>query len=274
MPAPTLPDDDTIRASAWADEYALAMELALAAGAIQMERYERLEQVDHKGPRDVVTEVDHLCEALVIDRVRARYPADGFLAEESGRSTDEASRLWVVDPLDGTINYANGIPFFCVSIALVFDGRPVLGVVFDPTRGEMFGATDDGPPLLNGRAIEAADKEELGDLVVTLAVGGKRSSVGRRRAAIRRFRATRSMGSAALTLAYIACGRFDVYAQSQGLSSWDVAAAGLIAQRAGAAVTSLGGEAWFDIARPSKTWGLLAASRRHHAAILEMVADL
>jgi myo-inositol-1(or 4)-monophosphatase len=239
-----------------------------------MERYERLEDIRAKGPRDVVTEVDHLCEGLVMSAVQERYPSDSFYAEEIGEvaalDTAVSGRVWIVDPLDGTINYANGIPFFCISIALVAAGRPVVGVIHDPTRDETFVGAIDGPSLRNGEPIRVADKELLSDVVATLAIGG-RGTVRKRREALKAIRAHRSMGSAALTLAYVACGRFDIYAQGAGLSAWDVAAAGLIAERAGATVTNLEGGPWFDLAYPAKKWSCLAASPRHHAAILAML---
>ena len=262
------------RSPAFGPELALAIELAHEAGQIQMDRYERLERIEAKGPRDVVTEVDHLCEALVMNAVRERYPDDAFYAEEIGEvaatGATKSGRVWIVDPLDGTINYANGIPFFCVSIALIADGRPVAGVVYDPTRDETFAGAIDGPSLRNGEPIRVGQKELLGDLVVTLAVGG-RGAVRKRREALKSIRANRSMGSAALTLVYVACGRFDVYAQSAGLSAWDVAAAGLIAERAGAAVSSLDGKPWFDLAYPAKKWSCLAASPRHHETMLGLL---
>lgn len=262
------------RSAAYGPELELAIDLAHQAGRIQMERYERLEQIQAKGPRDVVTEVDHLCEALVMRAVNERYPNDAFYAEEIGEvaasGSTKSGRIWIVDPLDGTINYANGIPFFCISIALAAEGRPVAGVVYDPTRDETFAGAVDGPALRNGEPIRVGDKELLGDMVVTLAVGG-RGTVRKRREALKAIRAHRSMGSSALTLSYVACGRFDAYAQGAGLSAWDVAAAGLIAERAGATVTSLSGGPWFDLAYPAKKWSCLAASPRHHAEMLEML---
>ena len=262
------------QSAAFGPEMELAIDLAHQAGAIQMERYERLEDIRAKGPRDVVTEVDHLCEALVMKAIQERYPSDNFYAEEIGEVAAagkvKSGRVWIVDPLDGTINYANGIPFFCVSIALAAEGRPVLGVVHDPSRNETFAGAVDGPSLRNGEPIRVGDKELLEDLVVTLAVGG-RGTVRKRRDALRSIRAHRSMGSAALTLSYVACGRFDIYAQSAGLSAWDVAAAGLIAERAGAAVSSLDGKPWFDLAYPAKKWSCLAASPRHHATMLALL---
>jgi myo-inositol-1(or 4)-monophosphatase len=274
-PLPGRTDGRTLgRSKALGPELDLAIELAHAAGRIQMDRYEHLERIEAKGPRDVVTEVDHLCEALVMNAVRERYPEDAFYAEEIGEvgaaGGAVSGRVWIVDPLDGTINYANGIPFFCISIALVADGKPVLGVVYDPTRDETFTGAVDGPSLRNGEPIRVGSKELLADLVVTLAVGG-RGAIRKRRDALKSVRANRSMGSAALTLVYVACGRFDVYAQGAGISAWDVAAAGLIAERAGATVTSLDGGPWFDLARPAKKWSCLAAAPSHHAAILGML---
>ncbi len=262
------------QSAAFGPELELAIDLAHQAGRIQMERYERLEQIQAKGPRDVVTEVDHLCEDLVMRAVQERCPNDHFYAEEIGEVAAagqvKSGRVWIVDPLDGTVNYANGIPFFCISIALAAEGRPVVGVVYDPTRDETFAGAIDGPSLRNGEPIRVGDKELLDDLVVTLAVGG-RGTVRKRREALKSIRAHRSMGSSALTLAYVACGRFDIYAQGTGLSAWDVAAAGLIAERAGATVSSLDGKPWFDLTYPAKKWSCLAASPRHHATMLAML---
>ena len=146
-----------------------------------MDHYERLEQIDYKSARDVVTEADHLSEALILDAIRARYPDDAILAEETGEHravageapTSGRGRVWIVDPLDGTVNYANGIPVFCVSIGLVVDGRPAVGVILDPTRHETFAATVDGPATLAGRPVRASDKEKLSDFVISMALNGR-----------------------------------------------------------------------------------------------------
>jgi myo-inositol-1(or 4)-monophosphatase len=267
-----------------ADDLAFALALAARAGEVLMDRYERLERIDHKSARDVVTEADHLSEALIIDAIRERHPGDAILAEESGEHraiageapTSGRGRLWIIDPLDGTVNYANGIPFFCVSIGLVVDGRPSVGVVHDPTRGETFAATADGPAMLTAalgspsHAITASDKDKVSDFVVSLALSGK-SAVGRSRAVRRVIRISRSMGSAALALSYVGNGRFDAFVQQGGLSAWDVAAAGLIAERGGATVTSMDGGPWFDIGRKPNSIGILAAPSAHHGTLLELV---
>ncbi len=266
--------------SRYALELAFAVATAQSAGRILMDRYERLERIRHKSAKDVVTEADHLSEAHILEAIRAAYPADGILAEESGaharrdgsEATGTAGRSWIVDPLDGTVNYANGIPFFCVSIAHTVDGRPVVGVIHDPTRDETFAATADGRATLGGRPIRASDKASLSDFVVSLAIGG-RSVATRSRAVRRAVRIPRSMGSAALALAYVANGRFDAFVQQGGLSTWDVAGAGLIAERAGATVTAFDGGPWFDLARATQQLGLIAAPPAHHRALLDLVRE-
>ena len=263
--------------SAWSAELAFAIETAAAAGAILMDRYERLERIDRKSARDVVTEADHLSEALVIDAIRARFPSDAILAEESGAHAAGGAilangRTWVIDPLDGTVNYANGLPVFCVSIGFVVDGRPSAGAVLDPTRGETFAATADGPATLNGRVIRTSTKDKLSDGVISLSLSG-RSVASRARAIRREIRIARSMGSASLALAYVGNGRFDAFVQESGLSAWDVAAAGLIAERAGATVTAFDGSAWYDPARPTRAAGSIAAPPAFHARLLKLANE-
>ena len=243
-----------------------------------MDRYERLEQIDYKSARDVVTEADHLSEALIVEAIRARYPDDAILAEETGEHravageapTSGRGRVWIVDPLDGTVNYANGIPVFCVSIALVVDGVPAVGVIVDPTRNESFAATCDGPATLGGRSIRTSGKDKLTDCVISMALSG-RAATTRSRNVRRQIRISRSMGSAALALAYVANGRFDAFVQQGGLSAWDVAAAGLIAERGGARVTAMDGGPWFDLAHMPRSIGILAAPPAHHETLLGLV---
>ncbi len=260
------------------DDLAFTKTIAATAGRLLMDRYEKVERVDYKSARDIVTEVDHLSEELIIDAIRKRYPDDGILAEESGahptRSGDPPTagrgRVWIIDPIDGTINYANGIPFFCVSIGLAVDGRPAVGVVLDPTRSELFAAAADGPATLNDRPITASDKDKLTDFVIQMALSG-RAAATRSRTVRKEIRISRSMGSSALALAYVANGRFDAFIQQGGMSNWDVAAAGLIAERAGAIVTDIGGGPWFDLGRAARVVGAVAAPAAHHARILELV---
>ena len=276
------PSSSTPRLGALAAEVTLASDLARRAGAIQLERYERLERIVHKSERDVVTEVDDLCERLILEGIRAAHPDDAILAEESGahashrgrgRAPDAgADRIWIVDPLDGTVNYANGIPIFCVSIALVVAGQPSVGVVYDPVRDELFAAASGSGASLDGLPIHHPDKEELRDCVVTLALPYR--GWRRRDRAIRRgVRVTRDIGSAALSLAYVANGRFDAFVHRRGLSLWDVAAAALISAEAGATVTDTSGGPWLDLSPGARTIGVVAAAPRHHGTLLGLLAD-
>jgi myo-inositol-1(or 4)-monophosphatase len=279
-------------ASRFAADAAFAREVAERAGEILREHYERVEEITYKSAKDVVTEVDHLSEALILGAVRERFPGDGILAEESGEHRGHghggqgprgahaepadaaprslsAGRTWIVDPLDGTVNYANGLPLFCVSVALVVDGRPAVGVVVDPMRGETFWATADGPAMLGDRVLRASSKERLGDFVIQLALAG-RAVTSRIRAVRKAVRVSRNIGSSALAFTYVAAGRFDAAVQSAGMSAWDIAAAGLIAERAGAVVTDAEGGPWFDVARTTRTFGSLAAPPAHHAELLRL----
>jgi fructose-1,6-bisphosphatase/inositol monophosphatase family enzyme len=278
--------------SCFAADAAFARGIAERAGRILVERYERVEEIDYKSARDVVTEVDHLSEALILGAIRERFPTDGILAEESGahhaagaRAGDgpgdgadgaavaaralASGRTWIVDPLDGTVNYANGIPYFCVSVGLVVDGRPAVGAVHDPMRSETFWAAADGPAMLGDRVVHASRKAALTDCVVSLALGGRAVST-RVRGVRRAVRASRNTGSAALALAYVANGRFDAFLQSGGMSAWDVAAAGLVAERGGAVVTDGNGGAWFDVDKATRQFGIVAAPAAHHAELLRL----
>ncbi len=281
--------------SRFAADAIFARDLAERAGLILLERYERVEEIDYKSARDVVTEVDHLSEALILAAIRDRFPRDGILAEESGAhhgragagtkpgdtkpiaaaSADAAARAlahgrtWIVDPLDGTVNYANGIPYFCVSVGLVVDGRPAAGAVHDPMRMETFWAAADGPAMLGNAVVHASRKERLSDGVVSMALGGRAVST-RARAVRRAVRASRNTGSAALALSYVANGRFDAFLQTGGMSAWDVAAAGLIAERGGALVTDADGGPWFDVDRATQMFGIVASPPAHHAELLRL----
>jgi myo-inositol-1(or 4)-monophosphatase len=264
-------------------ELAFAVEVANRAGELQVDRSERVGRIDFKSAKDVVTEVDHLSEALILDAIRAAFPGDSLLAEETGEhdaaggqaATSGIGRVWIVDPLDGTINYANGIPFWCVSIALAIDGRLVVGVIHDPVRRETFAAAIEGParlwsPSATGAEVGVSVKDQISDFVISMHLAGR--SVATRARAIRKvIRVSRNMGSAALALAYVANGRFDAFVQQGGLSTWDVAAAGFIVERAGGTVTNLQGGPWFDVAAKSRSMTILAAPAPHHPELLRLI---
>jgi myo-inositol-1(or 4)-monophosphatase len=265
---------------AWADELEFATDVARRAGTILVTSYERVETIDYKSKRDVVTDADYASERLIIDAIKGRYPDDAILAEESGEHAgilrDDGSgngRTWVIDPLDGTVNYANGIPFYCVSIGLVVDDRPTVGVVLDPARDDLYRAAVDGPASLGGEQVHASAKRTLSDYVVSLAVIG-RGGLARERRIAPQIRIHRRMGSAALALAYVANGRFDAFVQNGGLSPWDVAAAGLIAERAGAVVTDLAGGPWWNPKITGARANVVAAPDAQHGALLEALRAL
>jgi myo-inositol-1(or 4)-monophosphatase len=264
--------------SRWAAELAFALELADRAGALLVDLQDRLVAIEHKSETDVVTEADHQSEALVVAAVHAAWPCDAVFSEEVGivapadAGAPPSGRTWVCDPLDGTVNYANGIPVYCFSIALVVDGAPVVGVVRDPVRGESYAATADGPATLDGRPVEVRPKARLRDGVISMGLSGAR--VPERWARLRSaVRVPRGFGSAALALAYVANGRFDAFIQESNLSPWDIAAAGLIAERAGAVVTAVDGGPWFTLDAPTRTMSLVAAPEPHQAAILALLAE-
>jgi myo-inositol-1(or 4)-monophosphatase len=266
--------------SRWADELSFAIDLSRGAGAILTRSYERIERIDYKSKRDVVTDADYASERLVIDAIKARYPGDAILAEESGEHAgviredgSKNGRTWVIDPLDGTVNYANGIPYYCVSIGLVVDDVPTVGVIFDPARDDLYAAAVDGPATLAGEPIRTSAKETLSDYVVSLAVIG-RGGLARERKIAPLIRIHRRMGSAALSLVYVANGRFDAFVQNGGLSPWDVAAAGLIVERSGATVTDLSGGPWWNPARRGPRTSVVAAPPAQHAALLELLGSL
>jgi myo-inositol-1(or 4)-monophosphatase len=261
-------------------DLAFAVDLAGRAGELLTASYEQAMRVDRKSKRDVVTNVDYASEALVIEAISERFPADAILAEESGRRHGAtrtarrrwARRTWVIDPLDGTVNYANGIPFFCVSIGLVEDGVPVVGVVLDSLRGDCYAAMAGGPATLNGEPVRASDKDHLGDFVVSLAIIG-RGGITRERRVAHEIRIGRRMGSAALALAYVASGRFDAFVQNGGLSLWDIAAAGLIAERSGATVTDLYGGPWWNTSKRGPRLSIVAAPAPHQAGLLTLLRE-
>ncbi len=255
-----------------AEDLEFAVDVARRAGELLTAGYGNISRIDYKSKRDVVTDVDFRSEALVLEAIRQRFPGDAILAEESGahEGTEDADRQWVIDPLDGTVNYANGIPYYCVSIALAVSGRPSVGVIYDPARDDLLTATADGAACLNGEPISASDKDELSDWVISLAIVGRGGITAERRVS-QLVRIPRRMGGAALSLAYVGSGRFDAFVQNGGLSLWDVAAAGLIAERAGATVTDLSGEEWWTAARRSRTVSIVAAPRRHHGELLEIL---
>jgi len=225
----------------------LAEALARAAGAIQREHYERDHCVHTKSAAiDLVTEVDRACEALIVERLRAAHADDAVLAEEGGGSDRaQATWRWVIDPLDGTMNYAHGYPRFCVSIGLAHAGEAVLGVVYDPLLDELFCAVHGEGATCNGRRIRVSREADLGRALLATGFAydvhtSRDDNLDNFAHFVKRARGVRRDGSAALDLCYVAAGRFDGFWELK-LKPWDTAAGSLIVREAGGSVSDFAG---------------------------------
>lgn len=246
------------------------IELARAAGEILRAGYGQDHQVRYKGPIDLVTEVDHRSENMLLERIRERFPQDAIITEERGRFEGATGCSWIIDPLDGTVNYAHGVPIFAVSIAYAVDHEVTLGVVYDPLRDECFSAERGRGAWLNGSPIAPANEVSLQNAL--LVTGFSYDPAIRDRNLpyfchfVRRAQAVRRLGSAALDMSYVACGRLDGYWEMH-LKAWDIAAAALIAREAGALITDLQGSPNFM--RPP--FSALVANPALHAVMLEQM---
>lgn len=220
-----------------------AIETARAAGQILLEKYGRKINISKKGDINLVTEADLASEKLIIERIRTHFPKHSILAEESGEAVvigGENKFKWIIDPLDGTTNFAHGYPAFCVNIALEHEGEIIIGVTYDPTRNEMFSAEKGNGAFLNNRQIRVSETEKLSE---SLLVTGfpynfkEKENFARHLTDFLLFsRGVRRDGSAAIDMAYVACGRFDGFWE-EGLNPWDVAAGKLLIEEAGGIVS-------------------------------------
>jgi myo-inositol-1(or 4)-monophosphatase len=249
-----------------------AIEAVIRAGEMQMARFGRDDvQIDKKGTIDLVTEVDVAVERMFRDLIATRYPDHQVLAEEMGGSSRvPTGPCWVFDPIDGTTNYAHGIPIFCASLALEIDGVPQVGAVYDPTRQELFTAQRDGGAYLNGRPLRVSKAGALVDAVLVTGFPYDVHSrvdeiVGLFGAFIGQARAVRRLGSAAIDLCYVAAGRMDGFWETD-LKAWDIAAGALIVAEAGGLVTTTTGEAF-----NSRVGDVLASNGRLHGPMLDVV---
>ena len=254
-----------------------AMQMARDAGRILLERQGRALQVSNKGDIDLVTEGDLAAEKLIIERIRSYYPRHAILAEESGASEGSLSGAvksewkWIIDPLDGTTNYAHGYPCFCVSIAAERAGKVDIGVIYNPTLDEMFAAERGQGATLNDRTIRVSEIEDLNSAMLCT---GFPYDVRERPDFARHFtnftmraQAVRRDGSAALDLANIACGRFDGFWED-GLNPWDIAAGVLLIEEAGGLVTDFKSAA-LDIYTPK----VLASNGLVHEAMIKVLEE-
>jgi myo-inositol-1(or 4)-monophosphatase len=219
--------------------------IAREAGALLAQRFHGTHTVDYKGEIDLVTEADRMSEELLISRISREYPHHDILAEESAETNTGSDYRWIIDPLDGTTNYAHGFPVFCVSIALEFRGEVVVGAVYDPMRDELFLAEKGGGAFLNDSVISISPTEDIARGL--LATGfpydireKPDNNINYFNEMALKAQAIRRAGSAAIDLAYVAAGRFDGFWELK-LRPWDTAAGWLLVEEAGGRVSELSG---------------------------------
>jgi len=223
----------------------IAAAAAIAAGRLLKKNLGGTRSIEYKGAVDIVTEMDRASEALIIREITAAFPDHGILTEERAEMPGAGQVRWIIDPLDGTTNYAHGFPVFCVSIAIEVSGAVEYGCVYNPMLDELFTAYRGGGAFLNGAPIRVSASAVLDSSL--LATGfpydirtSKKTNLEHFAAFTRRAQAIRRAGSAALDLSYVACGRFDGFWEMK-LKAWDVAAAGLVVCEAGGRITDFTG---------------------------------
>jgi myo-inositol-1(or 4)-monophosphatase len=221
-----------------------AIQAARDAGQVLLEKFDRKIAVSKKGDIDLVTEADLASEALIIERIKSYFPRHAILAEESGSTVvveGDSRWKWVIDPLDGTTNYAHGYPCFCVTLALEHNDELVLGVTYDPTRDELFSAELGHGASLNNKPIRVSETESLSEALIVTGFPYNfkdRPDFARHLTEfLLRARSVRRDGSAAIDMAYVACGRFDGFWE-EGLNPWDMAAGVLLIEEAGGFVST------------------------------------
>jgi myo-inositol-1(or 4)-monophosphatase len=225
-----------------------AIQIARQAGAILRYGVEQERQVQSKGYADVVTDIDKASEELLVGAINKRYPDHAIVAEEGSNSDGQSEYTWVIDPLDGTLNYLHGLPIYCVSVGVLRAGQPFIGVVYDPTRDELYTAERGQGAYLNGRRLRVSATNELQRALLTTGFPYNRFSQNDNN--LREFahillhvQDVRRPGSAALDLCYAAAGRSDGHWEL-GLKPWDVAAGALIVHEAGGRLSDWQGNEW------------------------------
>ena len=252
----------------------MAIEVARAAGDLLRGQLRAPRHITFKGsPTNLVTEMDARAEALIVDRLLGAFPGDAILAEERGAQPGRSGRRWIVDPVDGTTNYAHGLPAYAVSIALEVDGRVALGVVYDPSHDELYVAERGGGAVCNDRPLAVSRTTEVDASLLTTGFPydirvNPDNNLREYAVFATRSRAVRRFGSAVLDLAWVAGGRYDGFWELR-LGPWDVAAGALLVEEAGGRVTALTG-APLDLAAPT----LLATNGLIHDEMLAILEDV
>jgi len=216
-----------------------AVEAAQAAGGLLRTHFERPLRVDANEAHDIKLELDRRSQSLIESMILSRFPDHAIYGEEGMRGDQSSEYQWIIDPIDGTVNFFYGIPHFAVSIALRTQGKIVAGVIYDPMRNDLWAVEKDGPATLNGRPIQVSQRTVLSDAIVSVGVAKSLDSINRGLPLFERMarsaKKCRMMGSASLDIAYVACGRLDAYIEST-ISLWDIAAGLLLVEKAGGQV--------------------------------------
>jgi len=224
----------------------IALKAVKEGGAILMEYLGKVQSIDYKGEINLVTEVDRRSEEVVMGIIKDSYPDHRILAEETGDSGESSSFKWIIDPLDGTTNYAHGYPCFCISLAIEHEGEVIYATVYDPVREELFTAEKGKGAYLNGKAIKVSSTQQLNQSLLCTGFpydvrNDLNSNILHFRNFLLKTQAVRRDGSAALDLCYTATGRFDGFWE-QKLFPWDVAAGSLLVTEAGGNLSNFKGE--------------------------------
>jgi myo-inositol-1(or 4)-monophosphatase len=248
-----------------------AIEAVVRAGDLQMAQFGGDFQIDKKGTIDLVTEVDVAVERMFRAMIAERFPDHQILAEElGGAATAPAGPCWVFDPIDGTTNFAHGLPIFCSSLALEIDGVAEVAAIYDPTRKELFTAERGGGAFLNGKPLRVSSAASLVDAMLVTGFPYDIHSrvdeiVGLFAAFVGQVRAVRRLGSAAIDLCYVAAGRLDGFWESD-LKAWDIAGGALILAEAGGRITDMIGGPF-----TSRGGHVLATNGHLHGAMLDVI---
>lgn len=247
--------------------------IARDAGALLMRYFARRVKIEYKGEVDLVTEADRASEKLIVERLRARWPEHGIVGEEGTRSEVDAEYRWYVDPLDGTTNFAHGYPVFCVSIALARrDGQLEAGVLYDPSRDEMFAAARGHGASLNGKPIQVSPTKVLAESMLGTGFPShkrhKNPNIHFYQQLTLHSHGVRRAGSAALDLANVASGRYDGFWEFN-LNPWDTAAGVLLVEEAGGKVTRFDGSPFRLDSRE-----VLASNGVIHEELIRAFADI
>jgi len=228
----------------------VAVAAAYKGSRVIMPLYGRLSRINKKGAIDLVTEADTGSEKIIIETIKAMFPDHSVLAEESGLNNGSSESKWIIDPLDGTTNFTHTLGLFAISIAFALNGNIVVGVVLNPVSGELFSAIKDNGAVLNGRTIKVSNTDNISESLLVTGFPYNHEKI--LKALMTRFagclkasQGVRRLGSAALDLCFVACGRFEGFWE-QNLNPWDTAAGALIAQEAGAVITDFSNRP-FDI---------------------------